>query len=393
MSGRRRGAPVSRRSFVTTMGLGAAYISARGHEAWASALHDGRTTDPFALPQTSNIILSSNENPLGPGEHVLAAMRGILGPDGAGAARYMFAQVNETRAAVAEAHGVAENNVRLGTGSSEVLRLAADLYTSADRPVVSPHPTFESAAAYAAFLGAEVRRVPLDGNHRSDLDAMIDACDGAGLVVHCNPNNPTATITSDSNTRDFIERVHRRSPGTMVLVDEAYHHYVTDPDHESAIPIAVENPNVMVTRTFSKAYGLAGLRIGFAVAHADTVAKWTELRGPDRSMNLPGRVGVVAALERGLGPVMQEQARNAAVRDYTRQFFHDAGFEDTDSQANFILVDVGRSALEFRAGCLERGVQIGDVNPLLPNHARITMGTQAEMTLATDVFAEVLELG
>jgi histidinol-phosphate aminotransferase len=259
--------------------------------------------------------------------------------------------------------------------------------------VVSPHPTFESSAGYAALLGREVKRIPLDADHRIDLDAMIDACDGAGLVVHCNPNNPTATVHSGSNTRDFIERVHRRSPDTMILVDEAYHHYVTDPDHESAIPIAVENPRVMVARTFSKAYGLAGLRIGFAVAHSDTIAELTRLRGPDRSMNLPGRVGVVAALERGHEPVMREQARNASVRDYTRKFFHDAGYEDTDSQANFILVDVRNSALEFRTACLEQGVRIGDVNPLLPNHARITMGTQAEMRLATEVFAGVLGSG
>jgi len=391
-AGQRRGS-VSRRSFVTSMGLGAAYISARGHEAWASALAEGRTTAPFAIPQTSTLILSSNENPLGPGQHVLDAMRGILGPDGAGAARYNFAQANEARAAVARAHGVTDGNIRLGTGSSEILRLAADVFTDVDRPVVSPHPTFESTAAYAALLGREVKRIPLGPDLRLDLDAMIDACDGAGLVVYCNPNNPTATIHSGSSTRDFIERIHRRSPETTILVDEAYHHFVTDPEHESAIPIAVEDPRVVVARTFSKAYGLAGLRIGFAVAHPETIARFIELRGPDRSMNVPGRVGVVAALERGPEPVMQEQARNASVRAFTRQFFHDAGYEDTDSQANFILVDLRRPAQEFRSACLEHGVRIGDVNPLLPNHARITMGTQAEMELATDVFAGVLESG
>lgn len=390
MSAGRRAGGVSRQSFVASMGLGAAYVSARGHEAWASALADGRTSEPFALPPTSTIILSSNENPLGPGEHVLAAMRVSLGPDGAGGARYNFAQADETRAAVARAHGVSVTNIRLGTGSSEILRLAADVYTSAERPVVSPDPTFESAATYAAFLGAEVRRVRIGADFRTDLDAMIDACEGAGLVVHCNPNNPTATVHSASNTRDFIERIHRRSPETMVLVDEAYHHYVTDPEYESAIPIALENPKIIVSRTFSKAYGLAGLRIGFAVAHPETIAELARLRGPDRSMNLPGRVGVVAALERGHGPVMEEQARNTSVRDFTRKFFHDAGFEDTDCQANFILVDIRRPTQEFGQACVEQGVRIGAGSPLYPNHARITMGTQAEMDLATQVFAEIL---
>lgn len=390
MSAQGVGRSVSRRSFVASMGLGAAYISARGHEAWASTLTAGDTSERFVAPQTHDIILSSNENPLGPGEYVLDAVRGILGPDGAGAARYNFAQVSETRAAVAAAHGVAEGNIRLGTGSSEILRLAADVYTSADRPVVSPDPTFESAAGYAAFLGAEVRRVRIGADFKSNLDAMVDACDGAGLVIHCNPNNPTATVHSAAATRDFIEAVHRRSPDTMVLVDEAYHHYVTDPAYESAIPIAIENPNVMIARTFSKAYGLAGLRIGFAVAHTDTIKRFTDLRGRDRSMNVPGRVGVVAALERGHGPVLEEQARNASVRAFTREFFHTAGFEDTDAQANFVLVDIRRPAQEFRQACAEKGVRIGEGSALYPNHARITMGTQAEMDVAVQVFSDVL---
>ena len=110
-------------------------------------------------------------------------------------------------------------------------------------------------------------------------------------------------------------------------------------------------------------------------------------------MNVPGRVGVVAALERGQGPVMEEQARNTSVRDFTRKFFHDAGYHDTESQANFILVDIRRSAQEFRLACVEQGIRIGEGSSLYPNHARITMGTQAEMDLATQVFAEVLGLG
>lgn len=390
MNARAKQTSISRRRFVTTLGAGAAFISARGHEAWASAVLGGRTTEPFSRWQTSQINLSSNENPLGPGQHVLDAMRDILGPEGAGAARYMFAQQDETIAAIARAHGVAQDNVRIGAGSSEILRVAADVFTGSDRPIVSPHPTFESAASYVALLGREVRRVPLDRDFRSDLDAMIDASEGAGLVIHCNPNNPTATVHSAASTRDFIERVHRRSPETTILVDEAYHHYVTDREYESAIPIAVEDPLVVVARTFSKAYGMAGLRVGFAVGHPDTIARLAEWRGMDMSTNLPARVGVVATLQRGGGPIVQEQARNTGVREFTRTFFRDAGYEDTDSQANFILVDIRRPADEFRSACLEQGVRIGQGSPLYPNHARITIGTQAEMDRATDVFAAIL---
>ncbi len=382
---------VSRRTFVKSVGAGAAaFIAARGHEAWASAVFDGRTTRPYQPAETSDIILSSNENPLGPGQQILDAIQGIVGPDGAGAGRYLFAQQNETEDVIARAHGVATENVMVGAGSSEILRVAADVFTAVDRPVISPDPTFGAAASFAALIGRPTKKVPLDANLRVDLDAMVDASDRAGLVFYCNPNNPTATVHSFASTRDFIDRVHRRSPDTTILVDEAYHHYVTDPDYESALQLAVQTPGVIVARTFSKAYGMAGLRVGFAVGHPDTIAKMAAWRGMDMSTNLPGRVGVVASLERGSGPVEAERDRNASVRAYTRAFFHDAGYEDTDAQANFIMVDIRRSASEFRTACRERGIRIGGGSALLPNHARISMGTQAEMERATQVFAELL---
>ena len=135
---------------------------------------------------------------------------------------------------------------------------------------------------------------------------------------------------------------------------------------------------------------MAGLRVGFAVGHPDTITKLADWRGLDLSTNPPARVGVIAALDQGSQPIMREQDRNTAVRDFTRKFFHDAGYEDTDSQANFILVDVRRPADEFRRACLERGVRIGQGSSLYPNHIRISMGTQAEMDRATEVFAAIL---
>jgi histidinol-phosphate aminotransferase len=384
---------VSRRTFVKSASVGAAaFVAARGHEAWASALFNDGLTAPFQLAETTDIILSSNENPLGPGQHVLDAMQGIVGPDGAGAGRYLFAQQNDTEAAIARAHGIQPENLMVGAGSSEILRVTADVFTAVDRPVISPDPTFGAAGSYATLLGRPALKVPLDVNLRVDLDAMVDACDGAGLVFYCNPNNPTATVHSAANTKTFIERIHRRSPETTILVDEAYHHYVTDPDYESAIALAVQDPRVIVARTFSKAYGMAGLRVGFAVGHPDTIATMSAWRGMDMSTNLPARVGVVASLEQGPGPVNAERDRNAAVRDFTRGFFHDAGFEDTDCEANFILVDIRRPATDFRSACRERGVRIGGGSALLPNHTRISLGTQAEMARAVEVFADVLAL-
>ena len=127
------------------------------------------------------------------------------------------------------------------------------------------------------MMGHPVRAVALDGEFKMDLGKIADAAKGAGLVFYCNPNNPTATYVGAKATRDFLAKVNRESPDTTILVDEAYFDYVTDPDHDTHIPLAVENPRVVVARTFSKAYGMAGLRMGYAVGHADTIKKMARL--------------------------------------------------------------------------------------------------------------------
>ena len=128
-------------------------------------------------------------------------------------------------------------------------------------------------------MGHPVRPVALDADFKIDLDKLADASKGAGLVFYCNPNNPTATYVGARATREFFARVNRESPDTTILVDEAYFDYVTDPDHDTHIPLAVENPRVIVARTFSKAYGMAGLRMGYAVGHKDTIKKMADWDG------------------------------------------------------------------------------------------------------------------
>ena len=174
------------------------------------------------------------------------------------------------------------------------------------------------------------------------------------------------------------------------MVDEAYHEYATDPAYETMIPLALENPRVVVARTFSKAYGVAGLRIGYGVSHEATVKKMSEWRGMDMFTSVPGRIGAVAAIgnERH---VAQEIERNEAVRRATRKFFHDAGYEDTDSQANFVYVDIRSSNEDFKKACRECGVRIGGGSKLYPERARISLGTMAEMERAFGVFEDLLK--
>lgn len=382
---------ISRRAFVKRLGAGgaAAFIGARGHEAWA-ATGLGEEA-PFAPEETNDLILSSNENPLGPGQHVLDAMRGILGPDGAGAGRYHFAQINQTVEILANKHGVDPENVFLGLGSSQILTVSAEVFTSKDRGVISPDPTFGTCARFAELIGNPAKNIPLDASMYVDLDAMLRESASAGIVYVCNPNNPTATVHTGRDMRAFVDDVTKRSPDAIILVDEAYHDYVTDPEHESLLSLAAEHPNVIVARTFSKAYGMAGLRLGFAVGHEDNIKKMSDWRGMDMFTNLPGRVGAVAALAND-EHLKREIARNESVRDYTRKWFHDAGFEDTESQANFVYIDIRQSNEEFKTACRERGVRIGGGSKLYPTYARVTIGTLDEMKRAIEIFAELLSV-
>lgn len=382
---------VSRRVFVKTLGAGgaAALIGARGREAWAAALGAREAEAPFVPEETTELILSSNENPLGPGRHVLDAIQGILGRDGTSAGRYLFSQINHTVEILADKHGVAPENVFVGAGSSQVLRVAAQVFTSRDRGAVSPNPTFGTCARFAELIGHPARWIPLDGSLYVDLDAMLHASTDAGLVYLCNPNNPTATVHTARDMRAFVDDVARRSPGAMILVDEAYHEYVTDPEHESLLSLAAELPQLVVARTFSKAYGMAGLRFGFAVGHRDAIKKMNDWRGMDMFTNVPGRAGVIAALKND-DHLKREIARNEAVRDFTRKWFHDAGYEDTESQANFVYIDIRQSNEAFKKACRERGVRIGGGSELYPSHARVSIGTMEEMKQALEIFEELL---
>jgi histidinol-phosphate aminotransferase len=380
---------LTRRRFVQTVGIGAAaYIGARGRE---NAIWSAFETPVEAL-EKNVICLASNENPLGPGTQVLDAVKAAFGPAGAQPGRYSNA-AKDLIDAIAKKQGVKPENIVLGCGSTQILRSCTHLFTAKDRPLVGTIPTYEECAGYAEMMGNPVRPVPLDAHFKVDVDHMAAAARGAGLVFYCNPNNPTATYVGASATRDFLARVNKQSPYTYVLIDEAYFDYVTDPDHATHIPNAVDNPHVIVARTFSKAYGMAGLRIGYAVGHKDTIAKMAEwdAGGGTSSLNVLAMHAAITAIQRPASEIADERARNTAVRDYTKKFFADRGMMPTDSQANFMFVDIGRPAKGFREACKAKGVLVArDFPPFEKTHCRISFGTMEEMKKATAVFDQVL---
>jgi histidinol-phosphate aminotransferase len=385
---------LSRRNFVRTVGIGAAgalttsFIGARGRENFIwSALEA-----PLEAAAPGTIIISSNENPMGPGPKVLDAIKAAFGADGSRPGRYS-GTARDLIDALAKKHGVKPENIVLGCGSTQILRNVTHNFTAKDKPLVATIPTYEECADYATLMGNKVVGVPLDSEFRPDLDRFADMARGAGLVFYCNPSNPSSTYVGAGATRDFLAKLNSQSPETTILVDEAYFEYVTNPDHETFIPLAVQNPRVIVARTFSKAYGMAGLRVGYAIGHADTIkklAEWDAGSGTS-SMNVLALQGGIAAIQQDASFIVSERARNTAVRDFTMKWFADRGMKPADSQANFMFVNIGRPAKEFRDACAAKGVRVArDFPPFEKTHCRIAFGTMEEMQQAVKVFGEVL---
>jgi histidinol-phosphate aminotransferase len=385
---------VSRRDFLQGLGptqsmLSGAFIGARGLEGhFAAGQEQDRASRPLVPPGVAEIRINSNENPLGPGKVALDAILGKF-PE---AGRYPFNSTPadiDLVAAIAKKFNAKPENVVLGAGSQEILRNAVRAFTSPTRALVTASPSFESCPGLAKRLEHPVTEIKVDSSLRLDIEPMIAAAKGAGLVFFNNPNNPTATVHGAKIVADFVARVHRRSPDTVILIDEAYHDYVTDPSYRSAVPLALDRPNVFVTRTFSKAYGMAGMRIGYAIGRIETVLPLARLKMP-YNVSVLGVAAALAALN-DAAHIDKERARNTQVRAFTSKALDDLGCKPSDSQANFLFVDVHRTAKDFREACAKSGVLVGrDFPPLETTHARISLGTMDEMVKATEVFRSVL---
>lgn len=390
--------PVSRRGLFELIGTGrasmkisstsGAFLAARGLEAHLAEAAQGRTGRPLTPPGVHEIRISSNENPLGPGPRAIEAIVGKF-PE---ANRYPFNSTpldSDLQAAIAKKFDAKPENVVLGAGSQEILRSAVRAFTSPTKALVSAAPTFENCASVAKQLGHKLVEVKVDSQLRLDVDGMVNAAKGAGLVFFNNPNNPTATVHSAKTVADMVERIRKSSPDTFILIDEAYHDYVTDPSYKTAADVALNTPNVFVTRTFSKAYGMAGMRIGYAIGMADTIKQLARLKMPYNVSVL----GVGAAIASLGDPqhIVEEQKRNTAVREFTMKALDEMGAKPTPSQANFLFVDIHQPAKTFRDACAKEGVQVGrDFPPFEQTHCRISIGTMEEMQKAVEVFRRAL---
>jgi histidinol-phosphate aminotransferase len=366
-------------------------MAARGHEDYMAQAQQGRprSTPPAGVDV---IRISSNENPLGPGKSAIDAILGKF-PE---ANRYPFNSSPldaDLEILIAKLNTAKRENVTLGVGSQEIHKNAARVFLSPTKHRVIPSPTYGDPAGFAANqLKVPIKTAPVDPKTlKTDLAALLPLVKGAGMVYICNPNNPTSTISSGQEVTDFIAEVRKTSPTTAILFDEAYSDYATDKSFQSAIPTALATPNVLVAKTFSKAYGMAGVRIGYAIGSAATIAKMARWRMP-YNVNTFGVAAAIASLK-DPQHIKDEVARNMAVRDFTIKALADLGFQSADSQTNFIFTDIGKTmtAAAFRDACAKHGVMVGrDFPPLEKQWARISMGTMEEMQKATNVFKQVL---
>jgi histidinol-phosphate aminotransferase len=301
------------------------------------------------------------------------------------ACRYPDEHADKLVDAVARLHSVPAEQILLGDGSGEILKLCAAACTGpALGKLVAADPTFEAVLVHAAVSGAEVEKIPLTSTFAHDLGKMGAAAKG-GLVYICNPNNPTASITPGNDLKNFIAAT---SPEVTILVDEAYFHFADSPAYESVIPLVKDHPNLIVARTFSKIYGMAGLRCGYCVAQKATI---DELRRhqPWDSVNCMALAAAVASLE-DASQVSNGQRLNGEAKNFVTAELEKLGYSSIPSQANFIMFDCKRPVTPLIQAMKQKNVEVGRLFPALPNHMRLTIGKKSEMESFLTAFKSVV---
>ena len=367
---------ISRRDFAHLLGAGAAAAVVRPPLSFAKPAQS--VTTPLA--EGGIVRLSANENPYGPSPKAFQAMTDSFGL----ACRYPDEHNNVLIDKLAKLNGVNHDQILLGDGSGEILKLCAETFTGPQNgKLVAADPTFEAILNNASANGADVVKVPLTSSFQHDLPKMLDSAK-AGLIYVCNPNNPTASITPKNELRDFIATA---PPQTMILVDEAYFHYADSPDYESVIALVKDHPNLIVSRTFSKIYGMAGLRCGYCVAQKETIDRLRHNQMWD-SVNCMALAAAVASLD-DLVHVPTGQRLNREAKTFVTSELDKMGYEQIPSQANFIMFDCKRPVAPLIQAMKEHKVHVGRLFPALPNHMRLTIGKKTEMESFVSAFKQV----
>jgi histidinol-phosphate/aromatic aminotransferase/cobyric acid decarboxylase-like protein len=300
--------------------------------------------------------------------------------------RYHYQDFRDIYAAIAKSEDLAPEQVMVGSGSTEALHIAVDTLTSPTRPLIAVSPTYEGPVELARALGHPVVLTKARPDYSADVHKLVEEAGKArgGLIYICNPNNPTSAITPK---RDLDWLVANLPANTTLLVDEAYIHFGDSPELASALPYVRQGKDVIVTRTFSKIYGMAGMRVGFAAGRAEWVAKMAPLR--INVISVVSAKGVVAALADRQNILPERKAAMSKTRGDLCAWLKERKLSYIEPQANFIMIDCGRNAREFISAMPKLGVAPGRPFPPLDNMLRVTIGTDSEMARFRDVFWKV----
>jgi histidinol-phosphate aminotransferase len=331
-----------------------------------------------AIPPDA-VRLNANENPMGPCPAAIAAVQQIA-PQGG---RYLFDRTYAFVQTLAASEGLPPSHVMPGAGSSSLLHRCVIAFTSPSRPLVVADPGYEAPAKAAKFIGAKVIPVPLRKDYSHDAPAMTSADSNTGLIYICNPNNPTGTVT---RREDIAALVANKPKGCVVLIDEAYLHF--SPSATPATDMVMADKDVVILRTFSKLYGMAGLRAGAALGRPDLLEKLQGLGGLG-IMPSTGMAAAVASLkDKSLVP--ERRKLLADIREDLFSWLSKRGYGFIPSEANMVMVDGKRPGPETSAAMLKHKVAIGRAWAALPNHVRVTIGTRDEMERFKTAFDHVM---
>jgi histidinol-phosphate aminotransferase len=365
-------APFSRRSFLH---LSAAASAAAAFHSFTEGHLAARVRGP--VPKDA-ILIDSNENPLGPTQAARDAVAAII-PDGG---RYRDNLTEDLVSTFAKIEGLNRYYIQAFPGSTGPLVGSVLAFTSPQKSYVTADPGFETGMMASQTSGARVVKVPLTKDYAHDVKAMLAAASDAGMFYVCNPNNPTGTLTSHSDIEYLVEK---KPKGSVVVVDEAYIHLS---DAASTLDLVKAGKDVVVLRTFSKVYGMAGLRCGFAIARPELLER-VNAYGGLTFMPITAVVAATASLNDA--KLVPERKRiNASVMQETFRWFDSKGYSYIPSQANHFMVDTKRPGKEVREAMKKYNVYIGRTWPIWPTYVRVTVGTQDEMQHFQSAFQKVM---
>jgi histidinol-phosphate aminotransferase len=365
--------PFSRRSFL--------HWSAGASAAAALLI----VTEPMlAWADTANvskdaILINANENPLGPCAAAREAVAAIV-PQGG---RYQLELTDNLVESVTRLEGVKPEYVKIFPGSSGPLHFIVLAYTSPTKSYVTADPGYEAGMHATKVSGARIVKVGLTKTYAHDVKAMLAAAPDAGLFYICNPNNPTGTVTSHADIEYLLEN---KPKGSILLVDEAYIHFS---DSSSVLDLVKDDKDLIVLRTFSKVFGMAGLRCGMAIGRPDLLSKINDLGGWS-AQPVTAVVAAIASLQDS-GLVAERKRINAAIREETFEWLNRNGYSYIPSQSNCFMLDTKRTAKNVIEAMAHQNVLIGRVWPVMPTWVRITVGTRPEMEQFQTAFKKVMD--